>query len=184
MINLVSLDVKVTETGLTPKIGLHKWNEILREAWRSTGVFFHDSFIAKHFTHRGATEYGYTKRVTGYEMKKLKAQGHTYPLVWSGESKQQAMVKDIKENPKGVRITINAPHLEIKHKKSPIDMVKEMTTVSASEVDALREFFIAAVEEGFNDLESVSTWESAMGGKSGKRATMKKGTEMLSGFHR
>jgi hypothetical protein len=153
MIHTVSLGVKVTETGCTPKLMKKEFNEVMRNAWRITGTFYHSTFIAKHFTHRGATEYGYKPRVKGYEMKKLKAKGHTYPLVWSGESKQQALVKDIKENPKGVRITINAPHLEIRHRKSPINMVREMTTVSQAEIAELQQVFAEAVEVEFNSME-------------------------------
>lgn len=54
-------------------------------SWEETGRQFHLEMRPARFTHKHATEAGYTPRTKKYTLHKLRKFGHTYPLVFSGE---------------------------------------------------------------------------------------------------
>lgn len=66
------------------------------ESWTDTAEHFHKNYRLNRFTHRHATEAGYTPRTKRYTRQKLKKYGHTYPLVKTGEAKKLSGFRRIK----------------------------------------------------------------------------------------
>ena len=206
---------KITFTGLPLQakgIAKRELNNILRGAWFKVGQFWHRRFRPKHFTHRGATEYGYAPRqgersagmaagaydptgelhhkgprgdadltsgggyrgrwrskddpalpagtafTRSYTAQKLRAKGHTYPLVWSGRSKARSEIQDIRPTAKGVRIVINAPALNLRPgRHGRINLRDEMTEISAGEEHTLTELLGRLVNRGIRQNRTRST---------------------------
>jgi hypothetical protein len=105
------------------------------------GQYWHQHFFRKHFTHRGATEYGYTKRNPHYEFRKYKKFGHTYPLVYSGQGRTDAssprIVATATRAEARVRVIMHAPVFNFKNPHSNVNMRRELTTVSQAEAQEL-----------------------------------------------
>ena len=135
-------------------IGQREYNEFVRMMFRAMGVEWHDSYRAKHFTRAGASEYGYAPREgergnvppegfrRSYTGQKLRTEGHTRPLVLSGESEQQTRRKDIRatatKRRAKVRVHLHAPKLNFRNPHSKTHPVIEMTTISRQEKTPLK----------------------------------------------
>jgi hypothetical protein len=86
----------------SPNLTQRGLNDLVREAWKATGLYWWQHFLPKHFTHEGAQEYGYLPRSgeagtpgashfwTSYSGRKQKKFGHTDPLVLSGELRRES----------------------------------------------------------------------------------------------
>lgn len=141
----------ILETGPTPKLLRKQLNTIHRETAIDLGSHWHAHYRAKHFTHAGATEYGYQPRAGergsgrafrgSYTARKLKLHNHTRPLVWSGRSEALAAIRDIRATAvKGSatsRVVIHARALNWRRSEKSPDMRREMTTISKSEAAEL-----------------------------------------------
>lgn len=89
--------------GFDPK----EWRKLFTAMYIHLGRLWHRFLLPKHFTHAGATEYGYAPRTRLYTLRKRKKWGHTYPLVWSGATKQAALrTQDVKATSKGAVVTL------------------------------------------------------------------------------
>lgn len=134
-------EVLIHRRGPTPDLLVRELNNINREAARLMGEYWHQRFFPKHFTHRGATEYGYAKRNVHYERRKYKKFGHTYPLTFTGDSKARASHPRIKATAKRgeakVRVLMNAPTLNLRPTGGRINLRQELTTVSQAEANEL-----------------------------------------------
>jgi hypothetical protein len=140
----VSGEVKITERGATPKTTKREINNAAREAVRTVGDAWFAYYAEKHFTHRGATEYGYPEPNPYYNLRKLKTKGHTYPMVWSGKTRADVMGNTRVEATatKGTakaRVVINASGLNLRSPKSKIDLRRQMVMVSDAEVESLED---------------------------------------------
>lgn len=134
-------EVLIHRRGPTPDLMVRELNNINREAARLMGEYWHVKFFPKHFTHRGATEYGYAKRNTHYERRKYKKFGHTYPLTFTGASKARAssprIVATAKRGEAKVRVLMNAPTLNLIPTGGRINLRTELTTVSEPEAQEM-----------------------------------------------
>jgi hypothetical protein len=134
-------EIVIHKRGPTPKLLARELNSVNRETARLMGDYWHQRFFPKHFTHRGATEYGYKKRNEFYEAKKLKKFGHTYPLVFSGEGKEQAshprIVATAKRGEARVRVIMNAPVFNFRSSPNAPNMAEELRTISEPEANEL-----------------------------------------------
>ncbi len=138
---------KITETGPTPRGMVRQIGGILRDVYLAMGMMWAADFRDKHFTKPGAQEYRYTARkgegLSGkafwksYTGQKQKRTGQTEPLVYTGQSRERCRHPAIRATSKSVRVTMNAPTLNLRPKNSRIDMRAEMTTISEFEQNAL-----------------------------------------------
>lgn len=142
-------EITLTKNGPTPKLVQRELNNIHREAARTMGQVWAARFRAKHFTNAASAEYGYTPRQgesgrphpkgfrRSYTGRKLKQFGHTRPLVKTGESEAQTraprIVATATRSEAKVRVIMNAPGFNRRYAGSPIDMRKELTTVTERE---------------------------------------------------
>lgn len=144
---MIPFQFKVRYGGAIPGITLkgRELNDMKREAWIETGNYWHANFRKKHFTHAGATLYGYAPRKKSYQTQKLRRKGHTIPLVYSGESRALTRIRDVRATATNTRskcrVVIHAPGLNRRHPNSEIDMRAEMTAVSGTEGQVLIRLF-------------------------------------------
>lgn len=101
--------LQASRTGFS---NVRKFKRALKRGLEQMGLFFHDEILPKHFTVRGAKEYGYQRRQwttrgrrfsksqgrsirtgerPGYEQRKIRFKGHRRPLVWSGEAERMIL---------------------------------------------------------------------------------------------
>ena len=138
------LYIEVKQRGATPDLLKREFNRLSKESWEDLGSAWHKDMRPKHFTHRGATEYGYSPRNKEYELRKFRRFGHTYPLVWSGSSRTLSGIGNIRGTRGDVRVVMNTPTLNFKRGKlgslsGAKTLREEMTTVSDAEVEPLTE---------------------------------------------
>lgn len=144
---LMVMIVTMKWSGPTPRIAKRRLNNIIKAANRDMGIFWWRMMRPKHFTHAGAREYGYTPRKGergggrpfrgSYTAKKLRAFGHTKPLVFSGESKKLAGIRDVRATFKKTRVVIHARALNFRSAGSQVDMPAEMIAISVKDAARL-----------------------------------------------
>ena len=137
---------------------------LLRSAYVSALTLWHTEFRPIHFTKRAASRYRYTPRAgqraprgskayqRSYTARKQREKGHTLPLVYTGQSRRLAQLRDIRATSKGGRVKIHARGLRRRHPKSRINMAKEMTRLIPTEKRAMIEAFGKRVSRGVRAL--------------------------------
>lgn len=120
---------------------------VLKPAYHDIGVYWHTHYRKKHFTHAGASEYGYTprkgdrgsgRRFKGsYTAKKIRKWGHSKPLIWTGESERLTRIRDVRATSKGCRVVLKANKLNFRSRHTEIRMREEMTRISRREAREL-----------------------------------------------
>jgi|GEM_PF-3149292 len=130
-----------------PGLRAAEWRNLLRAAWFHAMRMWFRFVLPKHFTHRGATEYGYQERSVLHTRKKLRKFGHTYPNVFTGKLRAEVLANatDIRATAKGVRGYLHGPKYLWQYRKnySQPDKAKELTAVS----DADREFIAEVMDK-------------------------------------
>ena len=145
--------ITINFRGPHPGMGKREWNNLVREMFHHLGIIWHKDFRAKHFTRRGASEYGYAPRSgergnippqgfhRSYTGQKLKRFGHTRPLVFTGESERATRQRDIRATATSkrakVRVHLHAPKLNFRNPKSKTNPGEEVRTISRKEARAL-----------------------------------------------
>ena len=147
------MKLKITYDGPGSQRFQRRFNAAKKVAWTQLGIYWHKALRPKHFTQRGATEYGYTARAgqrgsgkafrRSYQGQKLKIKGHTRPLVYSGDSQKLTRLRIVRPLPKGrgVRVPLRAPALNFSPKGGRLNMAAEMTTISQPEGIILTRLF-------------------------------------------
>lgn len=126
--------IKIRETAAAAGLKKREVNKRLKRTWGSTGKYWHARFSGKHFTQRGAREYGYARRKRRYTARKKKKFGHTRPLVYSGETMRGTRTRTIRATRHGVRVSLpKTQALNFRPKGGRINMRQEMQTVSSRE---------------------------------------------------
>lgn len=113
-----------------------------KQALMHAGRFWYRFILGKHFTHAGASEYGYQKRSPRYTIYKLKKYGHTYPLVKTGQLKRSVMnTQDIRVTSNKVTVVLHGPKYLYQYRKDlgAPDKAAELTAVSQNDEATLAE---------------------------------------------
>jgi hypothetical protein len=148
------MELALHRSGPVPSLLARELNNCHRDAMSWAGTFWHQNFREKHFTNAASREYGYHPREgeggrpgehgfrRTYTGRKLNKFNHTRPLEWSGESRKRTrtprIVATATKGEAKVRVVMNAPGLNRRYSGSPIDMRKELTTVSPPEGEQIR----------------------------------------------
>lgn len=160
---------KIDYAGFTPRVAKRKLNGLTRASFDDIGHWWQRTALPKHFTHAGATLYGYARRQgervahhtrewrLSYTRRKLRKFGHTYPLVFSGRSRALAKTGVVRATRNRVRVSIPAPALNRPHPSGRIFMREEVTTVSEDEKAIVAERFTRTLTNGLNNLPDRST---------------------------
>ena len=150
--------------GFVPDMPKRVYNDVQREAFRGMGVKWHRDYLMTHFTHAGATEYGYRPRQGDrqsptdrsfrrtYTGRKLRRYGHTYPLVLTGLSRAQARTRDVRATRTGVRVVLHMPPYFSFYRRlhGGTNMYEELSTISEPERLALIAEFDRGMDEGLD----------------------------------
>lgn len=101
------------------------------------GLHWHRKILPKHFTQRGAREYGYQRRTAEYRTNKRKYKGHSQPLVYTGELKRSLKrMAAFFTTKKGVKVRMRGPkylHWNFTKHAKPINKPDEITRLSPKE---------------------------------------------------
>ena len=116
-------------------------NRALAAAYESMAVQWHSKFRKRHFTPYGASVYHYQQRSFKYNRSKQKHLGHTLPLVFSGTSRDLSESKRINATRNQATLTMPVRAFnyvpKTKSGRTPIDMVREFTTITDDETRAM-----------------------------------------------
>jgi hypothetical protein len=157
----------IKKTGWIAKLPKSKFNACARQAFREIGMYWHRALRPKHFTHRGATEYGYEPRQgergsaggrgfrRTYTGRKLHRYGHTRPLVYTGESERESKTARIVATSKRVRVRMKLPRLNWRHESRTKTMREELTMISAAEEKRLLALFTDRLMKGLKGIKTT-----------------------------
>lgn len=142
-------------------------NDILRGSWLRVGVFWHRKLRPKHFTHRGAREYGYKPRggqagsgrkfIGSYTARKLRLKGHTRPLEFTGRSRKLTEIRDVRPTAKGVRVVLHANTFNLRASVNAPHMREEIARVSTTEQRWIERLLGRFVERGMTQNRTRTT---------------------------
>lgn len=162
--------IKVRERGATPKNIRGQWRPMAKRTWLDTGEWFHRQYVPKRFTHEGARELGYKRRkgelqkgqpgyFRTYTGRKERRFGHTLPLVWSGESRALARIRDVRATSNGAKIVLNARKLNLRNPKSYIYMALEIRRVSPRETRETARQFDTTIDRELQSINATTVRE-------------------------
>jgi hypothetical protein len=167
---MIDMRFQMREIGPTPKHIRRELPKLKKYAFRRVATEFHrQTWARKHFTQRGATEYGYEPREgqpgrphpegfqRSYTGRKLRKEGHTYPLVYSGRSRLLARFPRISATSKKATIRIPFPALALQRATAHIDMQEELETISRPDTEDIVKRFQAVVMRGVKKIRTRST---------------------------
>lgn len=156
------------EGAIPSNLSRRTFNKFCAEGYRILGIYWHQHFRQKHFTHAAIREYGYTPRKGeagsgrkfrgSYTWRKLKKFGHTKPLTFTGESERLTRIRDVRANGKGCRVIIRANKFNFRAKGSHVNMRWEMTRISRKEGETLTKLFQNFMTRRLGQLPKT-TWK-------------------------
>ncbi len=145
------ITAEILMRGAAPGIMLDEFADIRRRSMHDLGVYWHAKMRPKHFRNAASRMYGYKPRKgergnpdphgfkSSYTGRKLRKEGHTRPLEYSGLSKALTKIKDVrttsnKKNVTTTRVVIHSPGINRRTKHSEINMREELLTHTDQEV--------------------------------------------------
>jgi len=124
------------------------WNRARKAGLRAMGELYASQYLAKHFTHQGAREYGYEPRQIFRRTKggKLTSRGSKPPLVESGDLRKEAQ-DSVRVKVYGSRavIQMDVPWYIRAHKDAGMDLEDELTRISSAEAQAMADAHVKAI---------------------------------------
>ena len=146
-----------------PGLAASAFNKMRADAFHQIGLRWHQEFLPKHFTKEGEKEYNYTPRKgeeegtsgkafwRSYTGRKLKAKGHTLPLVWSGELRQGSKTARITATRNGVKVFLtDCQKAKFQGPNTEIDMAYELTHLSDSEREELVKMYNTLLQKSLD----------------------------------
>lgn len=125
------IKITVKERGPTPRGMRTAVNQVLKESWELTGIYWHRMLRPKHFTPSGAAEYQYRSRSRRYTYRKQRRFHHRNPLQYTGTGKALTRPRDVRATRKGVRIVMRANVFNFRPRG--LNMRDELTRISLVE---------------------------------------------------
>lgn len=157
--------IHITYKGLVPKGMKGAIAKFQKAAFGVIGIMWHRQFRPRHFTHEGSRLYGYTARKGArgsavkfkgsYTARKLKAFGHTNPLVFSGLSLRLSKIRDVRATRHGNRVILPTG-FNRRNPHSNIDMRAEVTAVVRSEEVKLTKRFDGSLQQQIDRYRKVT----------------------------
>lgn len=156
--------IVIKERGPTPRGLARERRKAQKQAWLETGKEFHSRLMPKRFTLEGAAELGYTKRKgelmprgsrgyrRSYTGRKERRFGHRLPMVYSGESRALARIRDVRATGNGARVVIHARKLNLRHPKSRVRMAQEIRRVSSAEAKLIGRWYDGRLDTQLNQI--------------------------------
>lgn len=163
--------IVIAKQGATPGILAKERNRIKKASFFKIGTYWHARFLQEHFKNsafqRYAEVYRPRKGMSGnphprgfkrsYTGQKLRRFGHTLPLVYTGESRRLARIRDVRATSRGNRVVIHARRFNMRSPHSRINMREEATIIIASEERKLGEVFDETFQRGIDVIRTRET---------------------------
>ncbi len=118
----------------------------IEDAYIKTLLHWHENMRPKHFEEGAASVYGYSRRNPEYTEGKRRSQGHTRPLVYSGDSERETERMQIRVTSKGGVLAMSPGNLAFANAALKLSPRKELTTVTDTEADELAEVFSRSMD--------------------------------------
>ena len=154
------------ENWMMSLVSARKWNKWARASYQAVGEYWRTEVLPEHFKFSAFSKYGYQARSPLYQKKKK----NKSPLYLTGAMMNMIMSeKNIKATDHGVRIMMRGPKYmgwntgkvyEIKNKAGKVirrvktnpgpDKVKELTTVTPSEIEQMQKIWRNTFIDLFN----------------------------------
>lgn len=152
-------EATVTHTGFAA-LKKSTLNKLWKLGWSSTARQWARRYLKQHFTHVGARKYKYQLRRGerrggkpargSYTFRKLKQQGHTRPLEFSGEMKGLAIANNRVTSTRDYGRRHLPRKANFRNPKSKINMLEELRTVTQDETAVLEKHLKQFIESGAN----------------------------------
>lgn len=162
--------IEITQKGPTPGLMTKKeFNKLVLEpSWIDVGTLYHKEMVPLRFTKAGARALRFKARqgdsklpsrtdAPSYTDRKEELFGHDTPMVWTGDSRDDALFASIKSTFKGVTISIKAPNLLKKTSDGRIRKADEFRRVSAPEKRRLAKTMEKSIQRRIDGFKKKKT---------------------------
>lgn len=131
--------IQIKERGSTPRGFAKQRRAMMKSSWKVLGEDYRRRLLPRRFARSGALELGYAARKPRYEARKRRLLGHTDPLVFSRETRNNVLAgTDVRPTSNGVRIPLKGTRkLNRNNPRSNIKMHEEIRRVSRREAIGL-----------------------------------------------
>ena len=119
---MILLKMKSSEGADFQNLTKRLQGQFIKQGMSEAGKLWHVDIRPKHFTNRGATEYGYRPRQgergsggkfnSSYTARKLRKFGHTRPLEYTGETKRMSRIVRVVNTSKSVKLRYSLRKLD------------------------------------------------------------------------
>ena len=132
----------------------------LKPELEEVGKFWHDRLFPGHFRTGAAGKYKYAPRSFKHSERKRKRFGHSLPLVFTGDLREQVTrMAKISSTAKGARVTLVGPKYLYMYRKSygQPDKAAELTAVTKLEVRAMARLLDRRLTKRLNEVKQSRT---------------------------
>lgn len=160
--------IVIKTDGPTPGVLAKERRRIQKASFFKIGTHWHRAYLPLHFKNAAMTRYpgvyqprqgqrgnehpkGFNRSYTG---RKLRRFGHTLPLVYTGESRRLANIRDVRATSNGSRVVIHARKFNFKNPHSRINMREEITVINAAEENDLGGVFDGTFQRGLDVMRT------------------------------
>ncbi len=124
-----------------------QFNQWIQNSYVVALRHWHTEMLPKHFNEGAASRYGYRRRSGAYTESKRQSEGHTRPLVYSGDSQRATegpMV--IRTSSKSGRLSMDGGNLTFSQSNQRPTMAEELTMVTEAEDKELADILDRDIE--------------------------------------
>jgi hypothetical protein len=115
------------------------------------GNKWHRSMMRGHFKMSAIQKYGYRKRSKKYMKKKQRLKHHQLPLVFSGVTRNRALLRNVRATSKLTRVILPVQALNFQGFR------QELTAVTDGETGILEDTFVKSTETALKNLRAGKT---------------------------
>lgn len=161
----MNVGAAIKYTGPTPQIARRELNRIMRDAYTELAGWYHDTEFMKRFTYAGGKALNFQSRSVAYNKRKFRRNGNYDFLVWSGQSRALARIKDVRATATSARVVarlvIHARALNFRRSANAPDMADEVRRISKRECVILTAKLGEILQRRFAALNDTQTVKAA-----------------------
>lgn len=147
-------------TGFTPKAPVRKINDARRQSYQELGDHFYATNLPRRFTFFGSRLLRYQPRTQKYKKRKQKEGREAGPFIYSGTTRDRVLSSLTRVTARAtsrnshVKLTLNAPALNLRANASSPNLREEITRVADREIGPLERVLFKSLDSNFNKLEA------------------------------
>lgn len=125
----------------SPEMLMKQFRPLLKEGLKAVGLFWHRTFLPKHFKPGAGRSYRYKPRTRAHVRRKLRLFGHRRPLEFTGKSKRMALREArVGGTSKRVKVKLRVPTYFYQYREGAPNKAKELTKLTRAEAMELALF--------------------------------------------